>query len=126
MLPKLLDQQQTGECSWQLTFWLDPELDCFRGHFDNHPLLPGVVQIDWAVAFAEQLLQQKLAFEGMRNVKFMSIMRPSRKYLLDIQYIAKKSQLKFCYSGDSKGEIAVLAKGLIHVEADSTVQSGAS
>jgi 3-hydroxymyristoyl/3-hydroxydecanoyl-(acyl carrier protein) dehydratase len=35
-----------------------PTLEHFRGHFPGFPILPGVVQLDWAVRFG------RLHFEG--------------------------------------------------------------
>lgn len=49
------------------------ELAAFRGHFPGQPLLPGVVQINWAVALAAEQLQSAYApqrFAGLSRIKF--------------------------------------------------------
>ena len=36
----------------EITFYLDPDLLWFKGHFAVQPLLPGVAQLDWVMHYA--------------------------------------------------------------------------
>ena len=119
MLPALQTLETLAENQWRLSFMLDANLACFEGHFDEHPVLPGVVQIDWAVRFTEQFLQQPLIFLGMRNIKFMHIIKPNVPLNLCLEYIPTKNQLHFCYQKIMPTANANIdcAKGIIELEA---------
>ncbi len=58
---------------------IEPDLDYFRGHFPGQPLLPGVVQINWAVALGAQTFgaqYSKQQFAGLARVKFKAPVLP--------------------------------------------------
>lgn len=64
--------------AWALAL-IEPDLDYFRGHFPDQPLLPGVVQINWAVALGAQTLAAeygKQQFAGLARVKFKAPVLP--------------------------------------------------
>ena len=48
MTPEVAVLTQT-ETSVSLALTIAADLDYFRGHFPNAPILAGVVQLDWAV-----------------------------------------------------------------------------
>ncbi|MGI9323824.1 MAG: 3-hydroxyacyl-ACP dehydratase FabZ family protein [Pseudomonadales bacterium] len=63
---------------WALAL-IEADLAYFRGHFPNQPLLPGVVQINWAVALGAQALAAefgKQQFAGLARVKFKAPVLP--------------------------------------------------
>ncbi|NVJ66734.1 MAG: hypothetical protein HWE16_09600 [Gammaproteobacteria bacterium] len=78
-----------------------PELECFDGHFDNHPVLPGVAQVTFAMRIAEHHFGIKNQFAGMEAVKFQSIITPPNKVLLWLKYDADKSKIHFKYFKES-------------------------
>ncbi|MEM1231037.1 MAG: hypothetical protein AAGI15_10905 [Pseudomonadota bacterium] len=54
-------------------------LPCFAGHFPDAPILPGIVQLQWAVELAEALAPQRYgtaAFLGLARVKFKRPVQP--------------------------------------------------
>ena len=116
MLPAIQTLETLANNEWRIHFMLATDLACFEGHFDAHPVLPGVVQIDWAVRFAEQLLQQPLFFAGMRNIKFMQIIKPNVPLNLLLEYLPAKHQLKFCYQKIVENNVSDCAKGIIELE----------
>lgn len=62
-----------------LDFTLGAELEYFHGHFPKVPLLPGVVQIGWAVELARLHLDEGEAlgrFRSLAAVKFMRVLQP--------------------------------------------------
>lgn len=69
--------------------------DCkfFEGHFENNPILPGVTQVHWAIAFAQEL--QKGEFTGLPQVKFMQPILPEAELSLKIQHQGKKLQFEY-------------------------------
>lgn len=52
-LPEILSLDASQADAILLHIDLSPQLEAFEGHFPNNPLLPGVVQIDWAMRFAQ-------------------------------------------------------------------------
>jgi 3-hydroxyacyl-[acyl-carrier-protein] dehydratase len=48
----------------------------FPGHFPDQPIVPGVVLLDQAILFAEQLLQRPALNWQVGNAKFFSPVQP--------------------------------------------------
>ena len=59
-----------------------------RGHFPGAPVVPGVVQIKWAIALAQRYLAIGGGFAGMENVKFQRAMTPGSRVTLTLEYAA--------------------------------------
>lgn len=72
-------------------------LDWFRGHFPGTPILPGVVQLDWAVAYARRHLGLDPAIERVVGLKFMRIVRPGAELELDLEWSPADRELSFKY-----------------------------
>ncbi len=84
-----------------LTLELAPTHEAFNGHFPHNPILPGVVQIDWAVRLAALHLGLQNIHTQNFQVKFKNIIRPALPLALTLQFDANKNQLSFAYhSGD--------------------------
>ncbi len=83
----------------EATFELDIHtgLECFDGHFDGHPVLPGVAQITFAMRIAEQHFGIQHRFAGMEAVKFQSIITPPNKVLLWLKFDETKHKIHFKY-----------------------------
>ncbi|MGN2717297.1 ApeI family dehydratase [Aliivibrio fischeri] len=56
---------------------VDDDILDFTGHFPNHPLLPGVSQVDWAIHYAKQYLNVHSNFKGMEVLKFQEPILPN-------------------------------------------------
>lgn len=86
------------------------ELDYFPGHFPNMPVLPGVVQIDWAVRYAREFLALSGCFTGLEHIKFQSLVLPDARLELLLIWDKQKNQLEFSYTTSerkySSGRIA--------------------
>lgn len=54
----------------------------FAGHFPGDPVLPGVVQVDWAIRLAGVALGPLGAFQGLDRVKFLQPLRPGDPVVL--------------------------------------------
>ena len=76
-----------------------PELVFFQGHFDGFPVLPGVVQLNWAEAFARKYFGDRLAcrnaFSRMEAVKFQEPIRPGRELSMALTLEPERSRLQF-------------------------------
>ncbi|HZB90470.1 MAG TPA: hypothetical protein VE397_03445 [Stellaceae bacterium] len=54
----------------------------FSGHFPGHPILPGVVQVDWAIRLARRFLSLEKAAARSIQVKFRKPMPPETAMVL--------------------------------------------
>ncbi|MBV4505198.1 AMP-binding protein [Pseudomonas sp. BW13M1] len=97
MAPEVLEQTQQGE-ELHLRLAIPPDLACFPGHFPQTPVLPGVVQIDWAIALAASRLQLAQRFAGMEVLKFQQLVRPGDELLLTLRFDATRGKLYFAYT----------------------------
>lgn len=60
----------------ELSLFVSNEIEYFKGHFDELPILPGVVQLDWAVLYAKQYLNLAGAVKQISVLKFQKLLRP--------------------------------------------------
>lgn len=88
---------------WQLQLEIPLDLAHFSGHFAQTPVLPGVVQVDWALQLARQLLPDlPPRFVGMEVLKFQQLARPGDRLQLSLRFDATRGKLYFAYrNGDA-------------------------
>jgi len=110
--PEVLEQVQ-HEDEWQLQLAIPPDLAYFSGHFPQTPVLPGVVQVDWALALGQQLLALPGRFAGMEVLKFQQLVRPGDRIQLNLRFDAQRQKLYFAYLNDG----APCSSGRIVLEA---------
>lgn len=67
-----------------LTLLVDPALPQFEGHFPDHPVLPGVAQLDWAVLFGREHFPLAGSFAGLEAVKFQRVVVPGTRLILTL------------------------------------------
>jgi 3-hydroxymyristoyl/3-hydroxydecanoyl-(acyl carrier protein) dehydratase len=66
--------------------WLVPaEHPAFAGHFPGRPIVPGVIILDRAILFAEQLLGTPVAGWQIGNAKFLSPVGPGKVLVFSLQ-----------------------------------------
>ncbi|OLF56168.1 acyl-CoA synthetase family protein [Pseudomonas chlororaphis] len=94
--PEVLEQLET-EGEWSLQLAIPPDLAYFSGHFPQAPVLPGVVQVDWALALGQQLLALPGRFAGMEVLKFQQLVRPGDQVQLHLRFDAERGKLYFAY-----------------------------
>ncbi|PYD16507.1 AMP-binding protein [Pseudomonas syringae pv. pisi] len=94
--PEVLEQQNIeGELHLQLS--VPPDLAFFSGHFPKAPILPGVVQVDWAISLGQRLLDLPCGFAGMEVLKFQQLVRPGDRLTLTLRFDAARSKLHFAF-----------------------------
>nr|WP_315445319.1 AMP-binding protein [uncultured Pseudomonas sp.] len=98
--PEVLEQIETdGE--WSLQLSVPPDLAYFSGHFPKAPVLPGVVQVEWALDLGRQLLNLTGPFAGMEVLKFQQLVRPGDEIQLHLRFDPERSKLYFAYRNDT-------------------------
>ncbi|WP_312254301.1 acyl-CoA synthetase family protein [Stutzerimonas nitrititolerans] len=102
LTPERLGERQEDD-QWHLELGVPVDLAHFSGHFPQTPVLPGVVQIDWAISLARQLIESlPPRFQGMEVLKFQQLARPGDRLQLTLRFDAQRSKLHFSYrNGDA-------------------------
>ncbi|MBC3774566.1 acyl-CoA synthetase family protein [Pseudomonas sp. SWRI99] len=98
--PEVLEQSET-EGEWSLQLSVPPDLAYFSGHFPKAPVLPGVVQVEWALNLGRQLLKLDGAFAGMEVLKFQQLVRPGDEIQLHLRFDPARGKLYFAYRNDT-------------------------
>ncbi|MBC3384458.1 AMP-binding protein [Pseudomonas sp. SWRI179] len=98
--PEVLERVETdGE--WSLQLIVPPDLAYFSGHFPTAPVLPGVVQVDWALSLGRQLLDLPPRFVGMEVLKFQQLVRPGDEIQLHLRFDRERGKLYFAFRNDT-------------------------
>lgn len=97
MAPEVLERRREAE-ELHLRLAVPLDLACFPGHFPQTPVLPGVVQIDWAIALASDLLQVERRFAGMEVLKFQQLVRPGDELALTLRLDHERGKLYFAFT----------------------------
>jgi acyl-CoA synthetase (AMP-forming)/AMP-acid ligase II len=94
--PELLEARE-ADGVWTLSLAVPPDLAHFTGHFPRTPVLPGVVQIDWALDLARARLALPPRFAGLEVLKFQQLARPGDRLELTLRFDAERGKLHFAY-----------------------------
>ena len=99
-LMPMAEWQQRDDTTASLQFVLDPDLVAFDGHFPQAKILPGVVQLDWAIHYGRSAFTMPPRFVRMDAVKFQHVARPGDCLQLSLGWDAAKSAMSFRYVSD--------------------------
>ena len=95
-LPKVIAQQAQGGIV-RLALEVPANLCYFDGHFPGNPVLPGVVQIHWAVHYARSEWGHIGEFSGLEAIKFQQLVVAGAPLQLELDYAVDKRKLYFSY-----------------------------
>ncbi len=84
-----------------LTLRIPTNLTYFIGHFEQIPIVPGVVQIQWAVHFAKAYLGLHKVFSHMEAVKFKELLLAGQPLQLSLRYHPLAGKLEFRYHSET-------------------------
>jgi len=88
----------------------------FDGHFSIAPVLPGVVQVDWAFHYGRRYFGLDAGMTGMAALKFQQMIRPEQPVRLELVHDVAKGSLNFRYFSEAGAH----ASGRILLGADRT------
>jgi 3-hydroxymyristoyl/3-hydroxydecanoyl-(acyl carrier protein) dehydratase len=74
----------------------------FRGHFPGYAILPGVVQLDWAIQYGTQHFALGAVSASTIRIKFRKPIRPNHHLTLTIKYVLSRNCVYFDYA-DAEG-----------------------
>ena len=114
LLPEILAHEGLAD-GVILTLRIPENLSYFIGHFDQIPIVPGVVQIQWAVHYAREYLGLDKIFSHMEAVKFKELLLSGQPLQLSLHYDGEAGKLTFSY----QSEAAEYSSGRIYFHDDS-------
>lgn len=91
---RVLREQRTDDGIEQ-TLEIGPRLPQLEGHFEGFPVVPGVVQLGWAVAAATAWLGERPQLCGLEALKFPRPLRPGRTVTLRVERTPRGSSYRF-------------------------------
>jgi 3-hydroxymyristoyl/3-hydroxydecanoyl-(acyl carrier protein) dehydratase len=98
--PPILDRQPAPRAAFLLD--MDPGLGAFQGHFPDFPVLPGVVQVDWAARLGKEAFGPLGTFRGIELLKFQGLIQPGPPAELHLHWQPEKGALRFTYTCDGE------------------------
>jgi 3-hydroxymyristoyl/3-hydroxydecanoyl-(acyl carrier protein) dehydratase len=114
-IPEIIARSEEGAGRLRLTLAIRPDLTYFSGHFPGLPLLPGVVQVDWAARFGREYLQASGEFLSLDNLKFQAVIFPGATLELELEWQPASGRLVFAYSQNgqpmSSGRLSFRTQG---------------
>jgi 3-hydroxymyristoyl/3-hydroxydecanoyl-(acyl carrier protein) dehydratase len=86
-IPQIIQDKSDGDkvC---IDFAIDENLPWFKGHFPGFPVLPGIVQLDWAVKIASERFGFSATPREVLKLKFKSVIVPPKDVKLTLSRIS--------------------------------------
>ena len=94
--PVILREWRDGDgCTLQLQ--VPTDLVYFPGHFPQAPVLPGAVQVAWALQLAAARLGTSPQCREVEALKFQRLLQPGDRVTLTLRYDEARRKLHFAY-----------------------------
>jgi 3-hydroxymyristoyl/3-hydroxydecanoyl-(acyl carrier protein) dehydratase len=88
------------------------DLSWFQGHFPGQPVLPGIVQLHWAVLVCRALYDFDDAPQEIKRLKFKNVVVPPRALeLLVVRKGEHEAQFRFSSDGEENSEGRIVFPG---------------
>ncbi len=102
--PKVASQH-ISENKAEYELQIPSDLAYLEGHFKDMPVVPGVVQLNWAVEFAKVAFDLQGDVRQCNQIKFSNLMKPNDHVLLTLEYNPEKSSVNYTYATYSSGRV---------------------
>lgn len=114
--PLIVSRERLDEGRWRLELDVPPQLRWFDGHFPEHPVLPGVAQIDWAVRLAHVAFElPSSAPPRIERAKFQRTVSPGDRLRLELIRTEAQSCLRIDWTFRRAEEI--VSRGRLEFDA---------
>jgi len=110
-LPDVLGERRDGD-TWLVDLALPLDLACFAEHFPDAPVLPGVLQVEWALAMAATRLGTPGACRAIDALKFQRLLRPGDRVQLALRHDVARGRVQFSWRVDDDA----VSSGFLHVD----------
>ncbi|MCW5752388.1 MAG: hypothetical protein KIT81_14710 [Alphaproteobacteria bacterium] len=94
--PEILSRSRTGNVL-ALSLFVPGRLLYFQGHFPEAPILPGIVQLHWAVELAREAFALGQSAPVAVQVKYRNVIRPEARLDLELRFDPARRRLGFAY-----------------------------
>ena len=95
--PPTIIAKRTGPNRYELDLVIASDHVCFAGHFPGNPILPGVVQVGWAVTCAEELHGFAAGVQKLERVKFIHPILPGMHITLHLSVDSESKRVRYEY-----------------------------
>jgi 3-hydroxymyristoyl/3-hydroxydecanoyl-(acyl carrier protein) dehydratase len=97
--PEIVEVARTDE-RVELRLIIPESLLYFRGHFPGFALLPGVVQLDWAIQYGRDYFALGEVASNEIRIKFRKPIRPNHRVSLTLKHLPARTSIQFDYADD--------------------------
>lgn len=77
--------------------YFDKDSKYFAGHFLEIPVLPGFIQVDFAIKIAKEQFGINPTISNIKKLKFTKIITPNKNINLQLEYLEDSQSLSFKY-----------------------------
>ncbi|MBX3486591.1 MAG: hypothetical protein KF798_01650 [Candidatus Paracaedibacteraceae bacterium] len=98
----LIVSQEIAERSISLFLKIPGDLYYLEGHFPGFPIVAGVVQLHWAVTFAQHFFDLPKAVRDVSKMKFSNLMRPDDSVCLTLILDDDKQLVSYRFDCEDK------------------------
>lgn len=95
LLPEILVRESVSALETRFVLNVPARLAYFDGHFRQAPILPGVVQVDWAVKLGQSCWTIPGEFTDLEVLKFQRVVTPLQLLQLSLRHDPAKQKLYF-------------------------------
>jgi acyl-CoA synthetase (AMP-forming)/AMP-acid ligase II len=82
--PEVLEEFR-GRSSLERLCLVPRDLSCFPGHFPDLPVVPGVLQLDWAMELVAELLDATPRIEAIESLKLLAPLEPGGRFRIRVR-----------------------------------------
>jgi acyl-coenzyme A synthetase/AMP-(fatty) acid ligase len=87
--------EERGPLSLVRDIVVPEDLVFLEGHFDGFPVVPGVVQVGWAIEAAQSAFGSAPRVAAIENLKFKEVLLPGQRLRLEVDWSAARDVLRF-------------------------------
>lgn len=87
-----------------LEMLLHEEIIWFQGHYPGHPILPGVIQLQWALHFGRHFLGTPIHCRVVDMIKFRKPLTVGNRIRLQLDWDSGARRLPFVYHLHEDGQ----------------------